>query len=65
MDIRLDEEGFGRRRIFVGFLKTVISAQYVYCSDLSRSGQTAEIIAASKNLAVIPRENFPFIHGFG
>lgn len=56
MDLPLSEEGLEQARCLQRRLAGAeISA--VYCSDLSRSRQTAAIIAAGRNAAVLPRED--------
>ncbi len=61
LDVPLNEEGLTQTRILGQRLKDAdISA--VYCSDLSRSRQTAEIIAASKQVEVIVYEQLREIY---
>lgn len=56
LDLPLSEEGEKQAQLLQKvFAKTALSA--VYCSDLSRSHQTAEIIADGKDIAIIQRHD--------
>ena len=61
LDVPLNEEGISKARDFCRKLKNV-DYSAVYCSDLTRSRQTAEIIAASPEIAVIIDERLREIH---
>ncbi len=56
MDVPLNQEGFGQAEALQDRLKAAIFNR-IYCSDLSRSRDTAMIIAGDRHVTVIPRHD--------